>query len=372
MIRHIFITLLCLCLPTFAATFTDVTIEGTPYLTTNVLYEIYISALLREGDLYKEVDPVVSVNYMLTDPEAGDQIGRRFITGPGSRNINLLAAARDVVRLYYKEWLPSAITNAVPSLVSYPTINDFFAAAGLSSNGWRRAYSYDPATNDWRDVADPMYSYTTTSVLDTGEILGPWIIDDLQMALDHMRYRVDLDAWSGAQPSPDRGAYSGNSQVSWEDATTVGSYTTSTSLGSEPAKYSQGYIDPGVSPQRWYAEKLVYINAVVTPVVQTNSPLYLYGGSVAFAAYAKKANLLGYGSNQFDDYGTGLVETNHVVFDTQAILSTTYGAVTSAVLGDLTEPDGWCDEPAVSSASFRGYTTTLPYRISTINFPYTR
>ncbi len=57
---------------------------------------------------------------------------------------------------------------------------------------FRRAVEYDPDVNEWTDTNDPMFiPFTTTGTLATGagfvhkgDIIGPWLIEDMQKALD--------------------------------------------------------------------------------------------------------------------------------------------------------------------------------------------
>jgi hypothetical protein len=49
--------------------------------------------------------------------------------------------------------------------------------------GWRRATNWDVTVHDWTDTTDSMYVDTGYGQMKYGDIVGPWIFDDLQKAL---------------------------------------------------------------------------------------------------------------------------------------------------------------------------------------------
>lgn len=70
--------------------------------------------------------------------------------------------------------------------------SQFFEDAGISPvgaspYGFRRATAWDPATSDWTNIADPMFSY---GYAQPGDILGPWIMVDLQNALSALKHTL--------------------------------------------------------------------------------------------------------------------------------------------------------------------------------------
>jgi len=66
--------------------------------------------------------------------------------------------------------------NNQASIPNFASLAAFRTAAGLP-NGFRRATSWDLSTDDWTDYNDGMFSYGHIQV---GDILGPWIYEDLQ------------------------------------------------------------------------------------------------------------------------------------------------------------------------------------------------
>jgi hypothetical protein len=118
----------------------------------------------------------------------------------------LVVAGRDIQAASFISNLQSAIDYLVPYFVDhtlYPgegglagledvpmfDAASFRAAAGLHADGWRRVPAgtdYDPDVNDWTDLEDSMYVY---GLQQAGDItLAPWIFDDLQKALDTLRW----------------------------------------------------------------------------------------------------------------------------------------------------------------------------------------
>ena len=89
---------------------------------------------------------------------------------------------------YFQVW----ITNNCDDYVDWPRMGhtasngwkwfsptSFFAAAGIPTQGWRRATTWDVTINDWTDTNDAMYAFGNVS---GGDIIGPWLMDDLQKA----------------------------------------------------------------------------------------------------------------------------------------------------------------------------------------------
>ena len=61
--------------------------------------------------------------------------------------------------------------------IPWYTQSSFYTKAGLNASGWRRATT-------WSGSGSPSYSY---GYAQTGDILGPWIFEDLQDAMSVMR-----------------------------------------------------------------------------------------------------------------------------------------------------------------------------------------
>jgi hypothetical protein len=75
------------------------------------------------------------------------------------------------------------------------TLATFRAAAGLHADGYRRATAYDPTVNDWTDPDDDMYSHGSIA---SGDIIGPWLVVDLQLALAALKWTLANGSFSGS------------------------------------------------------------------------------------------------------------------------------------------------------------------------------
>lgn len=72
--------------------------------------------------------------------------------------------------------------NGDADAVLYFTLETFRSAAGLHADGFRRA-------TEWDGVNDPDWSY---GQMQAGDIIGPWIFDDLQKAFSAMRWTCGI------------------------------------------------------------------------------------------------------------------------------------------------------------------------------------
>ncbi len=68
------------------------------------------------------------------------------------------------------------------------------AEAGIHEDGYRRATAWDPDNDDWTDINDGMFEYGPA---EEGDIVGPWILDDLQKGLSALKWSK-----TGASSSP--------------------------------------------------------------------------------------------------------------------------------------------------------------------------
>ena len=121
------------------------------------------------------------------------------------------------------------------------TLSTFRAEAGLDSGGFRRATEW-PA--DWTNPADPAYSF---GKITRGDIIGPWIFEDLQKAFDAMRwtYRTEVSFIEGLYASANNADYD-QATLDWpiypDEWMPVGFYA----YGVESnwgGRYQRGYMD---------------------------------------------------------------------------------------------------------------------------------
>lgn len=83
------------------------------------------------------------------------------------------------------DWDPTGETGA-DVLDNYAFFSEFMTTV-TGKTSFRRATAWDPdGGDDWTDMDDAMYSF---GVMQEGDIIGPWIFDDLQKAFDAMRRR---------------------------------------------------------------------------------------------------------------------------------------------------------------------------------------
>lgn len=80
------------------------------------------------------------------------------------------------------------ISDTLDSIDTYSSYEDIFSSASLRPDGFRRATEYDPEVNDWTDINDSMWipnvgGAFNDSRCSIGDIIGPWIFDDLQKVL---------------------------------------------------------------------------------------------------------------------------------------------------------------------------------------------
>jgi len=286
--------------------------------------------------------------------------------------------------------MPEAPTNPVPSLdlTPYNTKEEFFAGAGLNTNGWRRAFSYIRGVNDWRDFDDPMYGTNVNfdSTFAEGEIFGPWIIDDLQIALDHMQWvtagSVDWSAkgetnyWIG-RSSP---TFPPASNTAWSVSKDLadGQFSATSSQNTQPFMDSAGRKTTSHShpfEDYYQATQSSRYSYIVGAGPATNSAIYRLGGETAAYVYPLAPFVSG-GTGTFDANGLNLVLTNFTLVNTGTIPSNTTDSIYSGRVGVEGQKAEWCDEPDFDSATARGWRTVSgaddKKMLIRANWPYTR
>jgi hypothetical protein len=114
----------------------------------------------------------------------------------------------------------SASQKSVTNWLTMYTLISCRDAAGIHTNGFRRVtngVAYDPDVNDWRDLDDPMYTY---GFIQVGDILGPWVLDDLQKFFSVLQWTYDHNTGSGAVNAWSNMLCDGDSTISDGDAYT--------------------------------------------------------------------------------------------------------------------------------------------------------
>jgi len=108
-----------------------------------------------------------------------------------------IAAGEDIQAVTFwktfQDWQEANLTSFVDenativgtAAVTMWTTATWRTEAGIHSSGYRRATAWDTATDDWTDNTDAMFSY---GKMQAGDIIGPWIFDDLQKGFDALNW----------------------------------------------------------------------------------------------------------------------------------------------------------------------------------------
>jgi len=363
----LFVSLSC-----FGATFTSVTNRGQAYLTTDILNEIYTSMLYRTSSPLS--DPSLSVIYSSVEASVGDPIGSSKTGEFFSGYRNTLRVGRRFVGNEYSKWLVTAPTGNVESISSYTNMLDFFVDAGLSSNGWRVAYEYNTASNDWTDLDDPMYVHSASENTDlfNGEILGPWIIDDLQKALGSMNYYIDrtptwnskgeTNLWLGSGIDPSWSTAKTEAETDFSELDNNSGY---------PFMESRGSINVlGGNYSVTIRSRSAYLKLSAPSL---GSAIYNFGGEFLSYAFAEKQLPRTEGDYTFSGNGFSyVVETNYSSFASTNIASGNTNIVYSTKYVDETQIPDWVDEPPFTGTNYyKGFYVTDEIILIKPDFPYT-
>ena len=110
----------------------------------------------------------------------------------------------------FQDWLEDNCTSFVDenatiageSAVPMWTETTWQAEAGIHANGFRRAKVWDPdGGDDWTDNTDAMFGTTGThdggyGVMQAGDIIGPWVFDDLQKGFGALNWTTKYTSGS--------------------------------------------------------------------------------------------------------------------------------------------------------------------------------
>lgn len=262
---------------------------------------------------------------------------------------------------YGLRWLVPYDWNNGPS-TSPPPVLDFseFCAqsAVMHDDGWRRATTWNPATDDWTDLDDAMWSRAENGhgAMVAGDIIGPWIFDDLQNALDGMRARIVVST-----PPLMKGIKKTGTSAAVSDtyATMVGLFD----AASEVAAYqlfAYHIINYTLSVQTLTRSAGTFglwnLNTDPTTGI-TGIGTWAVGalGSDTVDFYWKAINV-GSANDTFDDNADGVTEDNWDI-----VASSTLLAESSSVGAVATAPAEIVAYTSPSSAN--GYDTSSPYPV---------
>jgi len=372
---YIFIFVLFFSRTGFSETFVEIT-NGVSYLRTNIL--VQLSYALDERKLSGISTPF--------DLSSGTEVNIRAT----SSFVDFVEESRNFVRTEYKQlgstgggWVLSPSTNLASFLdTDIGTTNylDFLVGCGLSTNGWRKAYSWTE-TNDWTDPLDPMFSFNTNDTMSLGEIVGPWIVVDIQTVFDAMEYKYE--SLSGDwYPENDisyppfirfgGGQSLGETNV-FGDAVSLAQSDfgeKSSSLVDEPREWSFASYDGSAYdvtfqaiPHKWDTE------------IGTNDIRSINGSTFWFAAMGVSPSNgidigVVYTNNAFDANASSLVENKYVIFSTNTYSSGATSMLSSAI-GSTNLPSTMA-EPTISTNTSRGWKIDSVRAFIKYNFDYTR
>jgi len=172
------------------------------------------------------------------------------------------------------------VNHTLTASVTKFTLATWREAAGIEASGFRRAqvWNPDPVAPDWE--VDP--TYLSNGKMEEGDIIGPWIFDDLQAGFDALRWTTDdsSSAYGGSYKNMVRSqnkaacntdrtnAINQWNGMSW---TSGGGYYLATARGNKyksiinddytfwyAARFSSQWVQSGISTYRPH-EALVYL-----------------------------------------------------------------------------------------------------------------
>jgi len=304
-----------------AATFTDVTAPG---------------FLIRSAAAWNEVE--IGYNQRLALHGAG-LISTNLYSVAGSGLQYLRAAsgmpAHTAVRLFQERvydlavqgwYIGTNMPDTAEVLPTYTNFVDFASDAGMATNGFRRATSYNRAEDDWTDPADAMWSRSGNGygTAREGDIIGPWLLDDLQRALGRMDIALLNPTWNAGGTT--NAAFSGsiNGQTNWASAVAgaLAAYPGSPFVytSASPVSRFRGRYYSASGGYRYEASAAAWFNRAQWDA-GVNGPNALamvqaLGGDVGYYAFSIVSSLYSGYDRQFDANGTSLVEDAFQRFST--------------------------------------------------------
>jgi len=368
-----------------AATFTDMTVDGVILSETSTHNELYQSFYER----YRFASATTNETTF-----AQHAPGWEFteVEDPASS----FSFGTWLQMQYWVEWSSSAVgmwsmcTNApsqvggLADLLLITNTAQVFAAAGMSTNGWRKATVYDPDIHNWEDPYDEMWTNTVGNgygKIAEGDIFGPWILDDLQRSVDVFRMRL----FNSSPPS-----YAGNMVSAGSKnrrSIGVGFGTRTNSYAGAVALIQSQW--PTLSPS---LEDNEFPSAFGTSIAYTNGDVqaagYVFGpnavegiligpvsDSISIHVYANSTKKEHYGGIvSYSAMGTGLIETNFAKVVTDVFpASTTNRTLTTSGFGYSYEDCPEIPTPVTEDGSTSaGYDVTGIIVLIAPDWPYTR
>ena len=224
------------------AAFTDVTVQGTDFLSKSVLNELIESFNARLPEWGAGAGGA-GLSTKLAIWADGDDIQFQSNASVSNSFEGLQARIENQVtndtgaygddapgkKIFQMRWIVPA-ARAIADIVPTYQLDAFdmtwleFCAEvpGLSNYGWRRASDWDPSVDDWTDLDDPMWARAGNGHgrIQTGDILGPWIVNDMQHAFDAMTVRAISTTGKGHRRSATANTYSA-AVTAWASASDI-------------------------------------------------------------------------------------------------------------------------------------------------------
>jgi len=230
------------------------------------------------------------------------------------------------------------ITNAAPaSYHNYTNFASFASEAGISSDGFRRVPG-DAWPADWTDFGDGAY---TNGKIQLGDIVGPWVQDDLQRCFDAMRIRMHVNVdWVWTNSTANR-AYALESGIEpdedydsiWADAVAEFAVNTQNWGGDSDGPRTRVRILEGWSGTN--KSIFVAISAFMMQLEAADSQDYITNANCEVEFYARStAYKVG---QDYDDNDQDILEDQWHQFGVTRTNPTT-AVIHSSVLGTLDTP----------------------------------
>jgi len=230
----------------------------------------------------------------------------------------------------------------------YFTLATWRTAAGLNAGGFRRAQVWDGINN-------PVW--LTEGVMQKGDIIGPWVFEDLQKGMSALRWSIRTASWGGGSGYGGDSAPQNANLVSWETVKDLAEASRQSVGGGVP--YSASWALLGGSTynpvwQAWFSSKVGVPQALAE--IFRNSftfDLYIKGGKPT-PYFARKS----WDQYQYDDQGIGIAENVFTYNQSNASVPGSGGYILpdGTAVGTTSIPT-WCNAPIANYLyPMRGYT----------------
>jgi hypothetical protein len=229
---------------------------------------------LFQVDLLNEIIDALSERRQVLGQGAATQV----VAGDDIQDVNFWLGLQQWIETYCTSFVDHTATIDGAASIPFFTLASFRSAAGLPAGGFRRATAWDPDSDDWTNNADGMYSFGTMQT-GTGarddDIIGPWILVDLQRALSALKYTRITP--TGTKQFMQRASYDA-------DCATARAYVVDGWPGSWAADTAPGYLylvqaqlDDNISPPALgYRSKALLSSSSIPTVVAASIDAYFY------------------------------------------------------------------------------------------------